>query len=119
MVAGVFGQDGLLSTMTIRGDSPGRGPAGRRAVEIGELQKKEKYLGHSSDVLHEFIPLVHEQFGCVGKEAACFIHAMARVATARLLNVHALELWTQDTYDDATWPRDRDVTSVCTEFRVR
>jgi len=41
---------------------------------------------------------VHEQLGRVGKQAAGFIHAMAKLATARLLNVHALEL---DTYDVA------------------
>ena len=36
------------------------------------------------------MPLVHEQLGRVGKQAAGFIHAMAKLATARLLNVHAL-----------------------------
>ena len=41
---------------------------------------------------------MHEQLGRVGKQAAGFIQVMAKLATARLLNVPALEL---DTYDVA------------------
>ena len=39
---------------------------------------------------------MHEQLCRVGKQAAGFTHAMAKLATARLLNVHALELDTND-----------------------
>ena len=56
------------------------------------------------------MPLVHEQLGRVGKQAAGFIHAKAKLATARLLNVPALEL---DTNDKAYARTMRIVLSRC------